>query len=131
MKKIDEDEDKTEKKKYNGKANLTPIRDRETAQAKGKRGGLRSVEARRERKRMSQIYGEFLVSKYKIEREGRLLEMTGMELVAGTIGEIMARGDSASVSMMKEMREATEGIRAQLEVDNKLEVVVKVDPHGV
>lgn len=124
-------EEKKEKTKYNGTANLIPVRDRETAQAKGKRGGLRSVEVKRERKRMSQIYGEFLATKYKIVREGKLLELTGMELVAGTIGEILDRKDSASVSMMREMREATEGIRAQLEVDNKLEIVVKVDPHGV
>ena len=40
--------------------------------------------------------------------------MTGEKLLGETIKRVMLKGDSASVSLMKEIREATEGIKASI-----------------
>jgi len=79
--------------------NLKPIQSTEEARARGRAGGIKSGEVRREKKIMSLIYADVIAKKY--DAKGKTLE--------DVINEILDRGDSASVSMCREMREATEG----------------------
>ena len=91
------------------KKNLRPIKplSHEEAVEQGRRGGKKSVEARREKKLMSQIYAELLAKKHKVGNE----EITGDNLLEKVALRVLARGDASSVSLMKEIREATEGLK--------------------
>ena len=77
-------------------------------------GGKASGVARRQKKLMSQIYAEFLAGKFSIKLDpydpkAKPVAMTGESLINHVVKEVLISGGSASVSLMKEIREATEG----------------------
>ena len=78
----------------------------------------KSAEKRKEnnakKKLMSQIYAEFLEKEYNVRQGDKERKLTGAELVNECMKKIIARGDSSSVSLMREVREATEGSKVQL-----------------
>jgi hypothetical protein len=76
----------------------------------GAKGGKRSGEAKREKKLMSQIYGEFLAEKFKVGTDYE----TGADIVSRIVKTILNEGGSPAVSLMKEIREATEGTKTKL-----------------
>lgn len=80
----------------------------------GSKGGKAAAAANRERKMLSQLYGEFLASKFNVKIRGERHVMTGHELVKEVAFQILLRRDSSSVAMLKEIREATEGTKASL-----------------
>jgi hypothetical protein len=82
--------------------NLVPLTT-EKAREIGAAGGKKSVEVRREKKMLSQMYAELLAKGFEVEGERLTLDEVA--------SAIIARRDSASVSMLKEIREATEGNR--------------------
>ena len=79
---------------------------------------LKSAEKRKEnnakKKLMSQIYAEFLEKEYNVRQGDKERKLTGAELVNECMKKIIARGDSSSVSLMREVREATEGQKINL-----------------
>jgi hypothetical protein len=77
----------------------------EKAREVGAKGGKRSGEVKRERKLLSAMYADLLAKGFDVEGE-----KLSIDEVASAI---MARRDSASVSLLKEMREATEGSKVQ------------------
>ena len=103
-----------------GKDNLKP---KTSAKARGKLGGIRSGQVKRERKLMSQIYAEFLINQFDVEMGGIKKKILGQELVKRVTAKIMARSDSASVQLMREIREATEGTTHNLNVNADIEKV--------
>ena len=84
------------------------------AREKGRKGGIASGEARRERKRMSEMYAEFLAKEHDVVMGGEKKKIAGHQMLAQVMAKILARGDSASVSLMKEIREATEGSKSTI-----------------
>jgi len=78
-------------------------------------GGKASVEARRKRKLMSQIYAEFLAEKFAVKVDGKEQAMTGEKLVNSVVKKVLISGGAAAVSLMKEIREATEGQKLTLD----------------
>jgi hypothetical protein len=100
--------------------NLKPNTERTPREllANTSKAGKASGEARRKKKLMSKLYGDFIASKFKIkdiltEKEK---EFTGERYVLEVIKHVLGRGDAASVSMMKEIREATEGSRVSVDL---------------
>lgn len=93
--------------------NLVPLTT-EKAREIGREGGKKSVESRREKKLLSQIYGELLADEYEIEIDGKKTKITGTKLVQSIAHDVLNRRDSSSVSMLKEIREATEGNKMTL-----------------
>jgi len=84
-------------------------------------GGKKSGEAKRERKLLSTMYAEMLAKGFEVEGEKLSLDQV--------VTAVLSRADSASVSMLKEIREATEGSRVT--VDGEVSTPVKfvfVDP---
>ena len=79
-----------------------------------KKGGIASGKARREKKLLSQIYGEMLADEYEIIINGEKKKIEGSKLVKTVARDVLMRRDSASVSMMREIREATEGQNIKL-----------------
>lgn len=79
---------------------------------------LKSAEKRKEnnakKKFMSQIYAEFLEKEYNVKAGDKTKKISGAELCNEAMKKIIARGDSASVSLLRELREGTEGNKIQL-----------------
>ena len=87
---------------------------------------LKSAEKRKEnnakKKLMSQIYAEFLEKEYNVRQGDKERKLTGAELVNECMKKIIARGDSSSVSLMREVREGTEGTKVNLSGEIKAEM---------
>ena len=92
----------------------TNKRSKKEASELGRRGGIASGEARREKKRLSTIYGEMLAGKYEVTINGEKQKLDGAELVRFIMRDVLMRRDSVSVSLLKEMREALEGSKVSL-----------------
>jgi hypothetical protein len=88
---------------------------------------LKSAEKRKEnnakKKLMSQIYAEFLEREYSVKVAEGTKKISGAELVNEAMKKIIARGDSSSVAVMREIRETLEGQKINLsgELTTKLE----------
>ena len=87
---------------------------------------LKSAEKRKEnnakKKLMSQIYAEFLEKEYNVRQGDKERKLTGAELVNECMKKIIARGDSASVSLMREVRECIEGQKINLSGEIKTDM---------
>ena len=92
---------------------------------------LKSAEKRKEnnakKKLMSQIYAEFLEKEYEVKVGDGKKKISGAELVNECMKKIIARGDSSSVSLMREVREATEGQKINLSGNVKTEMETTED----
>ena len=91
-------------------------------------GGKASGKARAEKKRMSQIYAEFLDKDHDIiGKDGIKKKLSGHALLSSVMSKVLSRGDSAAVSLMREIREATEGSNYthNLTIDNDFKIVKK------
>lgn len=110
-----------------GVDNLKPIKELSTEEAKqrGSKGGIKSGQVRREKKLMSQIYADFLDKEHDvIGKDGNLKKLSGQALLNGVMSKVLGRGDSSSVRLMKEIREATEGQKINIE---PVEIIVKFE----
>ena len=96
-----------------GKDNLTPFTS-DNAKEMQRKGAEKRKENNAKKKLMSQIYAEFLEKEYNVRQGDKERKLTGAELVNECMKKIIARGDSASVSLMREVREGTEGTKMQL-----------------
>lgn len=99
--------------------NLKLIKTTEEAREKGRAGGIKSGEVRRKKKLLAQIYAELLAEKHEIDIDGIKQKVTGEALVKHVSKKIIMKGDSSSVSMLKEIREATEGSKTILSGDEE------------
>ena len=95
--------------------NLIPAnkRTKEEARELGRRGGVASGEARRKKKYFKEIYAEMLADEYQIEKEGKTV--TGLQLVKEVARDVLLRKDSASVSMLDQMRKTLDGDSLEIE----------------
>jgi predicted thioredoxin/glutaredoxin len=74
---------------------------------------LKSAEKRKEnnakKKLMSQIYAEFLEREYSVKVAEGTKKISGAELVNECMKKVIARSDSSSVSLMREIRSCLDG----------------------
>jgi hypothetical protein len=88
---------------------------------------LKSAEKRKEnnkqKKLMSQLYIETLEKRYNVKSGDNTRRENGYKILGQVVMKILQRGDSSSVAMIKEIREATEGSKINLtgEVSAKLQ----------
>ena len=79
---------------------------------------LKSAEKRKEnnekKRQMSAIYAEFLAKEYSVKTADGTKKISGVELCNEAMKKIVARGDSSTVSLLREIREATEGTKVNL-----------------
>ena len=130
---MDLKKDSTTKKQRGNPDKMVSLAKRTPAERKtiAKAGGIRSGEVKRERKFISAIYAEVLAKRLTVDTEAGTLNMTGEELVAHAVKTALATGGSPAVAMMKEIREATEGTKALMTIDNEIDIRLKFDPKGV
>ena len=112
-----------------GKDNLKPFNEltEEEQRIIASKGGKASVKARKEKKLMSQIYADFLCEEFDITVEGKKEKLSGNALISQVMKKVLARGDSASVSLMKEVREATEGNKVVMSGELETETVININ----
>ncbi len=101
--------------------NLTPFTS-DNAKEMQRKGAEKRKENNAKKKLMSQIYAEFLEKEYNVRQGDKERKLTGSELVNECMKKIIARGDSSSVSLMREVREATEGQKINLSGTVKTEM---------
>ena len=83
-------------------------------------GGKKSVAVRKEKKLMSEILSDYLQKEHEIvirDAEGKEVnreKIPATELIERTITTVMARGDSASASIIKTLGELTEGNKLKI-----------------
>jgi len=97
----------------------------EKAREIGIKGAAASTESRQKRKLMSQMYAEFLAKKHDIKvldvigKDGKpkykVKSVTGEALIDLVARGVLMEGGSPAVSMLKEIREATEGSKVKLD----------------
>ena len=91
-----------------GKDNLTPFTS-DNAKEMQRKGAEKRKENNAKKKLMSQIYAEFLEREYSVKVAEGTKKITGAELVNEAMKKIIARGDSSSVALMREVRSCLDG----------------------
>ena len=86
----------------------------EEARAMQRKGAEKRKENNAKKKLMSQIYAEFLEREYEVKAGEGKRKLSGAELVNEVMRKVLARSDSSSVSLMREIREGTEGSKVSL-----------------
>lgn len=81
------------------------------ARINGSKGGKKSVIVRKEKKFLSQIYAEILADENGIDGTGKTVKQVVSEILTANIVLVPP---SSKVSMLKEIREATEGTKADI-----------------
>jgi hypothetical protein len=99
----------------------------EEARAMQRKGAEKRKENNAKKKLMSQIYAEFLEKEYNVRQGDKERKLTGAELVNECMKKIIARGDSASVSLMREVRETIEGQKINLSGEIKTDMQTTED----
>lgn len=95
--------------------NLDLIKTTEEARKRGRNGGIKSGEAKREKKKLSDIYREFLSTP-----EGRAL-----------IDKAVKKGfDKNPTSMLHEIRDATEGTKTTIANDPENPLTISINING-
>ncbi len=79
---------------------------------------LKSAQKRKEnnakRKMLSELYADFLEEEFEIKEGETKRKISGAEYCKLIAKTVLKRSDSSSVSMLKEIREATEGSKINL-----------------
>lgn len=109
-----------------GKDNLTPFTS-DNAKEMQRKGAEKRKENNAKKKLMSQIYAEFLEKEYNVRQGDKERKLTGAELVNECMKKIIARGDSASVSLMREVRETIEGQKINISGEIKTDMQTTED----
>lgn len=96
---------------------------KETAREYQKKSAQKRKENTAKRKFLSEMYADFLADEYNVTKGGETKKITGTEYVKTVIKAIVNRGDSSSVAMLKEIREATEGNKINISgsIKNEME----------
>ena len=93
--------------------NLKPCT-KENARERQLKSAAKRKENHAKKKLMSQIYAEFLEKEYNVKAGDKTKKISGAELCNEAMKKIIARGDSASVSLMREIRSCLEGENVKL-----------------
>lgn len=91
----------------------------ENARERQKKSAQKRKENHAKKVLMSQLYAEFLEKEYSVKVDDKVKKITGAELCNEAIKRIIARGDSSSVSLLKEIREGTEGQKISVNAEVK------------
>ena len=102
--------------------NLTPFTS-DNAKEMQRKGAAKRKENHAKKVLMSQIYAEFLEREYNVKVGDKNKKITGADLCNESIKAIIARRDSSSVSMLREIRESTEGQKINLSGELKTEIM--------
>lgn len=93
--------------------NLKPFT-KENAKEMQLKGAEKRKENNAKRKMLSELYADFLEEEFEIKEGETKRKINGAEYCKLIAKTVLKRSDSSSVSMLKEIREATEGQKINL-----------------
>ena len=93
--------------------NLKPFT-KENAKEMQLKGAEKRKENNAKRKMLSELYADFLEEEFEIKEGDAKRKISGAEYCKLIAKTVLKRSDSSSVSMLKEIREATEGQKINL-----------------
>lgn len=93
--------------------NLKPFT-KENAKEMQLKGAEKRKENNAKRKMLSELYADFLEEEFEIKEGETKRKINGAEYCKLIAKTVLKRSDSSSVSMLKEIREATEGTKVNL-----------------
>ena len=114
-------------KKGGNPQNLISLKDRPTDEQRkiAKKGAQRSIEVRREKKLMRELYAEFLAKKYEVTIDKTKKTITGSDLCLEMLPKIVQKADASSVSFFKELdRVQMEDLERNRVTDNELKIII-------
>lgn len=92
----------------------------EEARLIGKKGGLASVKKRREKKVLSQIFGDILQETFNVKFEnGEKVKLSSKDYIKSIMQKVLQRGDNSTVALLKLIAENTEGTKHTHNVFNR------------
>ena len=94
----------------------------EEAKAMQLKGAEKRKENNAKRKLLSELYADFLEEEFEIKEGETKRKISGAEYCKLIAKTVLKRSDSSSVSMLKEIREATEGSKINLSGTVKAEM---------
>ena len=94
--------------------NLQPVKTKEEARERGRNGGIKSGEAKRKKKLMTDAYVRAMGKKYKVMLDGKEQDLDWEDFLSIIVRDVMMKRDSCSVSLMREMREGLEGNKLKI-----------------
>ena len=101
--------------------NLTPFT-KENAREMQLKGAEKRKENNAKRKLLSELYADFLEEEFEIKEGEIKRKINGAEYCKMVARKVLNRGDSSSVAMLKEVREATEGSKVNISGEIKAEM---------
>jgi hypothetical protein len=132
---MSEDNENTEatppkKPRYDGTPNLIKITTKERAKELGSRGGKASQEAYKRKKEalklMKDIYLDIISGTVNIGTNRKKQEVDFNKFLAEAVKKVITQGGSPAVSMMRELREGTDG--STMNVTGTLQTIVEMTP---
>ena len=106
-----------------GKDNLRPVPfTKENAKEMQKKSAEKRKENNERKKLLSEMYADFLSDEFNVRKDGETIKLSGTDYIKTIIKAVVSRGDSSSVAMLKEIREATEGQKINLNGEVKAEM---------
>ena len=93
--------------------NLNPCNS-ENARERQLKSAQKRKENNKQKKLISQLYIETLEKRYNVKQGESTRRENGYKILGQVVMKILQRGDSSSVAMIKELREATEGSRVNI-----------------
>ena len=94
----------------------------ENAREMQKKSAEKRKENTEKKKFLSEMYADFLADEFNVRKDGETIKLSGTDYIKTIIKAVVSRGDSSSVAMLKEIREATEGSKLQLSGEVKTEM---------
>ena len=94
----------------------------EEAKAMQKKSAEKRKENNAKRKLLSELYADFLEEEFEIKEGESKRKISGAEYCKLIAKKVLNRGDSSSVAMLREVREATEGQKVNISGEIKAEM---------
>jgi hypothetical protein len=86
----------------------------ENARERQLKSAQKRKENNRQKKLISQLYIETLEKRYNVKQGESTRRENGYKILGQVVMKILQRGDSSSVAMIRELREATEGTKMEV-----------------
>jgi hypothetical protein len=86
----------------------------ENARERQLKSAKKRKENNKQKKLISQLYIETLEKRYNVKQGESTRRENGYKILGQVVMKILQRGDSSSVAMIRELREATEGTKMEV-----------------
>jgi len=113
--------------RYDGRDNLK-VPTSEKARENGKKGGLASGKAKREKKLVSEMVRDFLDKEHIIKKGKKTENIDTQTLLHQAMAKILDRGGQPAVALIKVIADVTEGAKFKVSNDGDQDFKIIIQP---